>query len=58
METPEEPTQAPVPTRPAKRWTGRILDGLAVLVVAFAIFKFVVAPRLFAGRRKSQNFHY
>jgi len=49
METPEEPTQAPVPTRPAKRWTGRILDGLAVLVVAFAIFKFVVAPRLLAG---------
>ncbi len=44
METPEPTPIAPV--RPPKPWTGRILDGLAVLVIAFAVFKFVIAPRL------------
>jgi peptide/nickel transport system substrate-binding protein len=47
METPEPPPIAP--GRPAKHWTGRILDGLAILVIAFAVFKFVIAPRLLAG---------
>ena len=47
MDTPETPPTAPV--RPAKRWPGRVFDGLAVLVVAFAIFKFLIGPRLLAG---------
>jgi len=37
---------------PVRGWVARGLDALAVLVVLFAVYQFVVAPRLAAARRQ------
>jgi thiol-disulfide isomerase/thioredoxin len=42
------------PATPSRRTTlSRILDWLAVVIIAFAIWKLVIAPRIFAGKATS-----